>query len=150
MKNLILFLTFLLPVSGFAQPYYIDWHKVSGGGGTSTNASSGGGFSVSGTIGQHDAGGPLTNNSYVIYSGFWSLLAIQTPGAPALSISLVANSEAMVYWPYPSIGYALQVNTNLATTNWTAPAQTVTNNGVVNYILVNPPAGQSFYRLVYP
>jgi hypothetical protein len=36
-----------------AQPYSVDWHKVSGGGGTST----GGGFSISGTIGQHDAGG---------------------------------------------------------------------------------------------
>jgi len=43
-----------------AQPYSIDWHKVSGGGGTST----GGVYSVSGTIGQHDAGGPMIGGAY--------------------------------------------------------------------------------------
>ena len=44
----------LLPVaSGVrAQSYSIDWFKIAGGGGTST----GGVYSVSGTIGQHDAG----------------------------------------------------------------------------------------------
>ena len=36
-----------------AQSYAIDWHTIDGGGGTST----GGVYAVSGTIGQHDAGG---------------------------------------------------------------------------------------------
>ena len=39
--------------SAIAQPYSIDWFKIAGGGGTST----GGNYSLSGTIGQHDAGG---------------------------------------------------------------------------------------------
>ena len=40
-----------------AQSYSIDWFTIDGGGGTST----GGVYSLSGTIGQPDAGGPLTN-----------------------------------------------------------------------------------------
>ena len=37
-----------------AQNYSIGWWKVAGGGDTSTN----GQYSLSGTIGQHDASGP--------------------------------------------------------------------------------------------
>jgi hypothetical protein len=145
MKRFILIFGLLLPAIGLAQTYFIDWYKVSGGGGTST----GGIYSVSGTIGQHDAGGPLTNNSYFVSGGFWSLYAVQAPGAPALSIKLT-NHMAMVYWPSPSPGFALQGNTNLATTNWTTPPQTITDTGTIKYILVNPPAGNYFYRLRYP
>ena len=51
---MIFFLLFLLlPVVIFAQSYSIDWYKIAGGGGTST----GGVYSVSGTIGQNDAAG---------------------------------------------------------------------------------------------
>ena len=39
-------------LSASAQPYTIDWWTIDGGGGTST----GGVYSVSGTIGQPDAG----------------------------------------------------------------------------------------------
>ena len=59
----------LLCASSFrasAQIYSIDWHKVAGGGGTST----GGLYSISGTIGQHDAGGPLTDGNYSVTGGF--------------------------------------------------------------------------------
>jgi hypothetical protein len=128
-----------------AQSYSIPWYKVSGGGGTST----GGVYSVSGTIGQIDAGGPLTGGNYSLTGGFWSLYAVQTPGAPLLSIT-VTNNTAMVYWSSPATGYNLQVNTNLATTNWVIPPETVTDNGMIKYILVNPPTGSRFYRLQGP
>ena len=36
MKKLILLLVLLVPTLSFAQQFSIDWHKVSGGGGTST------------------------------------------------------------------------------------------------------------------
>ena len=77
-----------------AQQYSIDWHKISGGGGTST----GGVYSVSGTIGQHDAtaNNALTGGSYSVTGGFWSLYAVQTPGAPLLSIRLTSTNTAMV------------------------------------------------------
>src|SRR6516225_9851940 len=94
MKTLILSLSLLLPVLGFAQPYSISWYKVAGGGGTSTGAV----FSVSGTIGQHDAGTPMTGGNYSLTGGFWALISVvQTPGAPTLYISHSGNTVT-VYW----------------------------------------------------
>ena len=143
MKMLLLLCSSLLPVLGFSQQYSIDWYKVSGGGSTGT----GGVFTVSGTIGQPDAGGPMTGGNFSLTGGFWSLYAVQTPGAPVLSIKLTTTNTAQVYWPSPSTGYNLQVNTNLATANWVAPAESVTDNGTIKYIIVNPPSGKRFYRL---
>ena len=47
-------LGWLLATGALAQTYSIDWYTIDGGGGTST----GGVYSVSGTIGQPDAGRP--------------------------------------------------------------------------------------------
>src|ERR1017187_8289170 len=128
------------------QTYSIDWYKISGGGGTSTNSQ----YSLSGTIGQHDAGGPMTGGSYSVTGGFWALYAVQTPGATLLSIKVTTTNTVMVYWPSPSSGFNLLVNTNLATPNWVTPSQSVTDNGTIKYITVNPPAGNRFYRLKSP
>jgi hypothetical protein len=133
-------------VSLSAQQYSVNWHKVSGGGGPSSNGS----VAINGTIGQHDAGGPMSGGSYSVTGGFWALYAMQTAGAPYLSITNTHTNAVMVYWPYPSAGWDLQVNTNLASTNWTTPPQTVDNNGVINYIIVTPPTGNRFYRLHNP
>ena|ERR1022692_3382154 len=146
MKKLTLLFTLLLPALGFAQPYSIDWYKVAGGGGTST----GGVYTVSGTIGQHDAGGPMAGGNFSLTGGFWALYAVQTTGAPVLSIQLTTTNTAMVYWTSPSTGYSLQVNTNLATTNWATPAESVTDNGTIKFIIVNPPTGNRYYRLKNP
>src|ERR1017187_1261703 len=143
MKTLLLLSSLLLPVIGFSQQYSIDWYKVSGGGGTST----GGVYSVSGTIGQPDASGAVTGGNYSLTGGFWSLFAVQTPGAPVLSIQLTSTNTAIVYWPSPSTGFNLQVSTNLVTTNWVIAAETVTDNGSIRFILVNPHTGNCFYRL---
>jgi hypothetical protein len=140
----------LLGVLGLAWPasaqYSIDWHKIAGGGGTST----GGVYSVSGTIGQPEAGGPMTGGNYAVNGGFWALQAIQTPDAPILSIWLTATNSAMVYWPSPSTGFLPQVNTNLNSPNWIAPAEAIQDDGTTKYIIVNPPAGQRYYRLKNP
>ena len=130
----------------YAQSYSIDWYKISGGGGTSTGSV----YSVSGTIGQHDAGGPMTGGNFSLTGGFWALYAVQTPGAPVLSIKLTTTNTAQVYWPSPSTGYNLQVSTNLTTANWTTPSETVQDNGTNKFIIVNPPAGNRYYRLKNP
>ena len=146
MKALLLSCSLLLPILGFSQPYSIDWYRVSGGGGTST----GGVYTLSGTIGQHDAGGPMTGGNFSLTGGFWALYALQTPGAPILSIKLTTTNTVMVYWPSPSTGYNLQVNTDLATASWVTPGESVTDNGTIKYIIVNPPSGRRFYRLKSP
>src|SRR5258708_5123809 len=66
-----------------AQSYSIDWFTIDGGGGTST----GGVYSVSGTIGQPDAG-HMAGANYAIDGGFWGLIsAVQTPGSPLLTVA---------------------------------------------------------------
>jgi hypothetical protein len=65
-----------------------------------------------------------------------------------LSIALTHTNTVLVSWPSPSTGWNLQQNNDLSTANWVTPAETVNNNGTINYIIVNPPAGNRFYRLV--
>src|ERR1035438_7237918 len=103
MKRLFLLLSLLVPSISFAQNYSIDWFKVAGGGGTSSN----GQYSVSGTIGQPDAGGPMTGGNYSLTGGFWSLFAMQTPGAPLLTITRAGNL-AIVSWDSSTTGWTLQ------------------------------------------
>src|ERR1039458_5110991 len=87
MKTLILLFGCMIPSLGLAQSYSIDWYKIAGGGGTSSN----GQYTVSGTIGQHDASGVMTGGAYSLTGGFWALYAVQTPGAPLLTITYAAN-----------------------------------------------------------
>ena len=136
----------ILISAAVAQNYSVDWHKVAGGGGTST----GGVYSVSGTIGQHDAGGPMAGGAYSLTGGFWALFAIQGAGAPALGIRLTTTNTAVVYWPSPSTDFGLQVSSDVNTTNWTAVAETINDNGTQKFIIVNPPTGKRFYRLKKP
>ena len=138
MRRLILLLGLLLPAFSHAQSYSIDWHKIAGGGGTST----GGVYSVSGTIGQHDAGGPMTGGNYSLTGGFWVPYAVQTPGAPLLTITY-ADSQAIVSWPSSVTGWTLQTNINLTTGNWGNYTGTIINNTITN----SPPAGNLFFRL---
>jgi hypothetical protein len=46
MKKLILLLVCSLPAIGFAQQYAVDWHKIAGGGGTSTGPNDSSVYSV--------------------------------------------------------------------------------------------------------
>src|SRR3954471_20749330 len=107
-KTLLLLLLLLsLAVPGlYAQSYSIDWFTIDGGGGTST----GGLYSVSGTIGQPDAG-HMSGGSYTIDGGFWGIIAaVQTPGAPLLRIFNTPTNTIVVAWPAPSTGFSLQQN----------------------------------------
>ncbi len=66
---------FALPT--LAEEFAIDWHTIDGGGGTSV----GGAFMLAGTIGQADAGVPLTGGDFELIGGFW-------PGARATQTRL--------------------------------------------------------------
>ena len=127
-----------------AQEYAIDWYKIAGGGGTST----GGIYTVSGTIGQHDAGGPMTGPGYALSGGFWSLYAIQVPGLPYLVIVRNGANSVKVLWPSPATNtYILQQNASLSTTNWVTSGSAITNIGGTNSITITPPVGNLFFRL---
>lgn len=142
--SLLFAATSLLSASG--QGYSINWYAIGGGGGTSTNSE----YSLTGTIGQPFAGGPLTDGNYTLTGGFWSLFAVQTPGAPLLNIQLVSPNAIMVSWPSPSTGFVLQQNGDLGTTNWVAVTNSVVLTNGLNSVIVSPQMGNQYYRLVSP
>ena len=145
MKTLLLSFALLLPAVALAQPFSIDWHTVVGGGGTSA----GGVYSLSGTVGQPDAGGPMTGGSYSVTGGVWSLLAVvPTAGAPTLTITHSGNT-VMVSWPYPSTGWTLEQNPNVTPANW-SPSGGVSNDGTKNFLTITSPTGNLFFRLSHP
>src|SRR5208337_4902525 len=138
-------LVLFLATSAFAQSYSIDWYKIAGGGGTST----GGTYTVSGTIGQHDAGGPMTGGSYSLTGGFWALISVvQTPGLPDLIITHADNS-VIISWPNTG-SYTLLQNSNLAGGTWTTSGYAITTANGTNSITITPPTGNLFFRLSNP
>jgi hypothetical protein len=139
-----LYFCFLLSTFCFCAPAQLalDWSTIDGGGGTST----GGVYSVSGTIGQPDAGPTMTNGQYSVTGGFWALpMAVQTPGAPTLTIVPAAPGQATVSWTPAAPGWVLQESVNLAATNWVNSVSDATNP-----IVVPATAPQKFYRLHKP
>lgn len=138
-------LPLLLAVFGAcAQSYSVDWHKIPGGGGTSTN----GQYSVTGTIGQPDAGSAMSGGNYSVTGGFWSLISvIQTPGAPTLYISH-SGATVTVYWQNVA-NWTLQQNAKVEVpTGWGTSSGITQANGT-NYLTLTQPSGNQFYRLLY-
>ncbi|HEY5297531.1 MAG TPA: hypothetical protein VIK59_06375 [Verrucomicrobiae bacterium] len=146
LQKIALFCCIFLP-STFnlqAQNYSIDWYKIAGGGGTSSN----GQYSVVGTIGQHDASGAMSGGNYSLTGGFWSLIAVvQTSGTPTLTITH-SGSNVIVSWPSPATGFVLQQSGNLANPNgWANFGGIVGDNGTIKSVTNSPPAGNLFFRL---
>lgn len=140
------FVIFGLVTSASAQSYSIDWYKIAGGGGTST----GGVYSLSGTIGQPDASPAMSGGNYSVTGGFWALIqVVQTPGAPTLYISHAGNGVT-VYWQNVT-GWNLHQNGNLTTpvANWPASVAPTQVNGT-NYLNISNPAANVFFRLANP
>jgi hypothetical protein len=129
-----------------AQTYSIDWMTIDGGGGTST----GGVYSVSGTIGQPDAG-TMSGGTYTLDGGFWGIIAaVQSPGAPLLRIVGTTSNTVVVAWPSPSTGFNLQQNFAIGTTNWSDVTNAVSVVGSENQIIVAPAVANKFFRLFHP
>lgn len=127
---------------GSAQSYSIGWYKIAGGGGASTN----GPYSLTGTIGQTDAGVAMAGGNYSVTGGFWSLIsAVQTPGAPLLHITRSCNG-VIVSWTNTA-SCTLQQNNNLASGSWTTCGYGVTTNNGTCSVNIGSPAGNLFFRL---
>lgn len=137
----------LLPLASQGQNYSIDWYSIDGGGGAST----GGVYSVSGTIGQPDAG-RLTGASYVLEGGFWGFVgALQTASAPLLSVERL-GADVRVFWPASTTGYVLEEAASFVggTASWRTVGAAYQTNAVHISITVPAPAGMKVYRLRRP
>jgi hypothetical protein len=151
MKNIFLLTLLVAGLSGSAraQNFSIDWFTIDGGGGTST----GGVFSVSGTIGQPDAG-RMTNSQYSLLGGFWGVVEVmQTPGAPLLSVEQLVGGNVRVHWPLPATGFVLDqtsaISSPPASISWSQVPFPYQTNATHISITVAP-AGNKFYRLRRP
>lgn len=135
----------LLTASAALADFALDWSTVDGGGSSST----GGVYSVSGTIGQPDTGTMIGGN-FTLQGGFWPGVAVvQTPGAPTLSIQ-ATNQSLVLTWPAPATGYVLQENHSLTTTNWTTVSNAPVVGGGEKRVTISSPLGNRFYRLSKP
>jgi hypothetical protein len=126
-------------LQGIAQEYSIDWYTLDGGGGTSTGSV----YSITGTIGQPDPGGAMTNGPFSITGGLWVLpAAIQEEGAPVLAIAAAMPGFVTISWTPATPGFVLQEATALVSANWTNSASGATNPTTVS---IFSPA--KFYRV---
>lgn len=136
--------------AALAQPFSIPWHTVDGGGGTST----GGVYSVSGTIGQPDAGSVLSDGNFTLTGGFWSVIAaVQTPGAPDLTVVRTATNTVVVSWPLAGAeGWVLQATNALPSVAapWPLIPPPYQTNGPILQFIEPTPVGNRFYRLHKP
>lgn len=145
MKIKFLLVTVLASTLPASAQYAIDWFSIDGGGGQS----SGGAYSLQGSIGQPDAA-TSSGGSYALHGGFWSAFAVlQTEGAPSLRI-LRNGGNVILAWPNPATGFQLQESLSLTTPNWTdvnpAPG-IVDDEKQVNQAIL---PGTRFYRLHKP
>lgn len=142
----VIFLALVVPATLRAQNYSIDWYTIAGGGGTS----SGGNYTVSGTIGQ-PATATMSGGGYSLTGGFWSIIsAVQVPGSPLLGITR-SGSDAIISWPVASSTFVLQFNSNLAASNsWENTSVTLSTNNSIISATVPASSGYQYYRLVAP
>src|SRR5439155_22636660 len=106
--KLAAFLLLLAPTLVCGQQFAIDWFAVACGGGVSA----GGQYSVSGTIGQADAGF-LGGGSFMLAGGFWGLEAVTPAAVPQLRIRLESGGSVIISWPNPSTGFHLETASGL-------------------------------------
>ncbi len=133
-------LVFLSCPTARAQSYAVDWFTIDGGGG----ASSGGNYTLSGTIGQHDAG-TLSGGNYTLQGGFWPGLAVpSTTSAPTLFIQL-SGGNLIISWAPASTGFSLEQSSTLLPSSWGAAPSAGTNPATIPVT-----SAPTFYRLRKP
>jgi hypothetical protein len=143
MKTLLSFL--LLAALPASAQYTIDWYTLDGGGGQS----SGGAYTLQGTIGQPDAT-TSSGGAYTLQGGFWSAFAVvQSEDAPLLRI-IHSGASVLLAWPNPSTGFQLQESPSLTSPNWTDVSTVPRIVGEEQQVSERLSPGARFYRLRKP
>lgn len=140
----------LLPgisVAAQSQPRYsLALSRMAGGGGTSAN----GRYSLSGTIGQYDASGPMIGGAFTLNGGLWAPFSVQTIGTPLLRIFRTGPNTAVVAWPASSTAWTLEQCSNPAAPNWSPAGGTLNVVGNENQVSFPSTTGNRFFRLAHP
>lgn len=116
---------------------------TAGGGGVS----SGGAFTITGAIGQPDAG-LLSGGPFAVAGGFWGgAYAVQSVGAPFLSVA-GAGTNALFTWPDAIGSYVLEAASSLtAPVTWSLVPNTPVDSHGQRSVTIPGASGIRFYRL---
>jgi len=141
MKTFLLTLVVLLILAGPARAQYaIDWFTIDGGGGTS----SGGNFTLTGTIGQPDAG-TMTGGSYTLEGGFWPGIIVPSSGETPTLFIQQSGANVIISWSPSTSGFSLEQSSTLLPLSWG-----VSPGGGANPATIPLGSGPTFYRLKKP
>jgi hypothetical protein len=125
-----------------AETMSLEWYALT----ANSSQCTGNGYTVLGSIGQ-----PLvtvaTNRSYTLSGGFWSVVLVQTPGMPKLSLRPIGPQSFEISWTN-TVPCIIQSCSDLKTQIWTNVPTAFTNSGLST---VRLPATdkQQFYRLYH-
>lgn len=141
MKTFLQTLVALVVFTGTARAQYaIDWFTIDGGGGTS----SGGAYTLSGTIGQLDAG-TLRGGSYTLEGGFWPGIIVPSSGETPTLFIQQSGASLIILWSPAIPGFSMEQSSTLLPGSW-APA----SSGAENPATIPLGSGPTFYRLKKP
>jgi hypothetical protein len=88
----------------------------------------------------------MSGPTYSIDGGFWAFAAaVQTPGAPTLTITPAGAGQVTISWTPATPGFVLQESLGLSPANWTNSPSGATNPATVSATLPS-----KFYRLFKP
>jgi hypothetical protein len=143
--SLITFLAITSCLGASAQQYTLDWHRTGVSGGQST----GGTYSLSGTLGQPFATA-LSGGNYALDS-FWRIDPpfVPPPTAPELVVTLVQNT-VVLSWPRTATGFILEQASALpcAANSWSpVPANSYQTKDANLQVVLPVTPGSKYYRL---
>jgi hypothetical protein len=75
---------------------------------------------------------------------------LNSPLPPSLAFQVAPTNTLNFSWSAAWPGFELQQNSDLATTNWINVSGSTGTVAGVNQLVLPPPAGNNFYRLVHP
>jgi hypothetical protein len=136
-------LSFFAASAAQSQIFTIDYFVLSGGGGASSNAE----FSVTGVIGQADAGPRLAGGPFSLDAGFSSVTAASIPAIrPVLSINKSGPTVTLL-WSSMSAGFVLERTASLVLPISWQPAPAPEIVGSNNTVILTSPQSTMFFRL---
>ncbi len=136
---------FLLATGASYAAFTIPWSTLDSGGGTS----SGGAFSVTGTIGQFDAhAAGASGGIFTLNGGYWAQV-VAMPDDPELAIVKFSNGDVSIQWQSDAIGWQLQTSTTLAAGSWSNVGGVITGPGAFT-VMRDPSVPKQFFRLLLP
>ena len=133
------------PARLFGADFAVGQGVMSSGGGTSTNGT----FSITGIIGQSDAGARLMGGVFAVEGGFWGAVTLlQTPGLP-LSLQLLQASSTLVFsWPVTGETYVLESSPVVGPAAAWIPVSALVESGAqYRFVLLPQQPGQRYFRL---